>query len=124
MDMNRSLLAKLEFFVAERNIRRSVLLAATNTKNSQSQGLQDLSGVLNLQGSGDNQKQVTVLPNNVATVIRVSGPTLLTVGFGLTEWDSVTFTISSILFLTTPVGYLTLTNESLDNKVNYRVIQI
>ena len=67
---------------------------------------------------------MTVLPNNVGTVIRVSGPTLLSVGFGLVGYTPVNFTISSIFFVTTPIGFLTLTNESPDNKINYRIIQI
>jgi hypothetical protein len=124
MDMNRSLLSQLEFFIAEGNIRRSVLLAATNTKNTLSQAAQDLSGVLGLAGSADDDRTVAILPNNVATVIRVSSPTLVTLGFGLSGYTPVAMTVSSFIFVTTPIGFISLANQSPDVKVNYRIIQI
>lgn len=120
---SRALLLQIEAFVAENNIRRSVLLCATNTQNA-SGSLSDMSAVLQTQAQppADSLNFVCATGNKATMIRTTTGPVRIVVTFE--AQNPVTFTVDSIFLVTSNISALSLHNDSLTTPISVRVIQI
>lgn len=116
-------MVQIEAFVAENNIRRSVLLCATNTQNA-SESLNDTSAVLKTPSAtpADTLNFICAVGNKATMIRTTGGPVRATVTFG--SQSPVTFVIDSIFLVTTNVTALILRNESTVTPISVRIIQI
>lgn len=120
---NKALLCELEVFAADNNIRRAILLATSNNQ-SPNNSILDFSTTI----GGDGDQDVSVLSTNGMTIIKTTGgPLEVTVKFGAPasagSLDAVTFSISSLLVLSTQVAEISFHNAGTTN-VQLRVIQV
>lgn len=116
---NRALLLQLEAFVADNNIRRSVLTTATNALSIDGV-LNDRS--LNVAPALETPLSIECVPNNKTTVFRcVGGPLTVSAKFG-TNVLPVEFEVLSMWVMSTPITELTVTNPG-SRVVQLRIIQ-
>lgn len=119
MTSDRALLANVEIYLAEGNIRRGVSGFANNMLAKSADG-EFMERRLTMASGTSNQ--VTSITGNVATVIRATKPITVTATVAPSSTPT-TFTINSIFIYTGELGDLTLANAGpVDSKVS--VIQI
>jgi hypothetical protein len=119
---NRALLLQLEAFVAENNIRRSVLLCGTNSRSADS-SFSDRSGVLSAfpgAGASVNFPCITI---NKMTVVKVGSPVLLDLVLS-SGGPTITITCDPLTVLSTQVYSLIIRNTDILKSPPYRIIQI
>lgn len=120
---SRALLVQIEAFVAENNIRRSVLLCATNTQNA-SDVVNDISAVLKspAQTPADTLNFICATGNKATMIRTTGGPARITVTFS--AQSPVTFTLDSIFLITSNIVSLVVHNDSTTVPISVRIIQI
>jgi hypothetical protein len=115
---SKALLFEINTFIADNNIRRSVLTLATNTQSTD--------GVLNDRSLLVKTGLVTPIvidcvDNNKATIIKCTGgPLTFTVKIGDNEPD--TFPVASVWVMTTNIKELSVTNPG-TRDIQMRIIQ-
>jgi len=117
MSTARALLADVDVFLAEGNIRRGVgkfannMLAASENSRFQEQKLTLLFGTSEI---------IKSVASNVATIIRCSKPIKLTVNVAPSTMPTV-FTVNSLFIYTGELGDITIANDSttVDSKVTF-----
>jgi len=116
---NKALLFEINTFVADNNIRRSVLTIATNTQSTD--GVLNDRSLLVKTGLTD-PLNIECVPNNKATIIKcTSGPLTVQVKLGANT-DAVEFEVASVMILSTPVTDLKVINNG-TRDVQMRIIQ-
>jgi hypothetical protein len=117
MSTARALLADVDVFLAEGNIRRGVgkfannMLAASENSRFQEQKL------TLLHGTSETLKSV---PGNVATIVRCTKPIKITATVAPSTMPTV-FAVNSLFIYTGELGDLTIANDSatVDSKVTF-----
>lgn len=117
---DRALLANVEIYLAEGNIRRGISGFANNMLAQTAGG--DFQDRRLLLGPGSNAT-ITAIAGNSATIIRCSKPVKITANVAPSATPTV-FLVNSLFIYTGELGDLTIANESttLDSKVT--VLQI
>ena len=114
---NRALLMDLTAFIAENNVRRSILTVATNTLST-GEGILERSLVL----TAGSTLTLTAISGNQATVIRTTKP--LTCQMTIPNADPITFKITNLFVFTDTVTSLVLTNGESTAEAQIRFLQI
>jgi hypothetical protein len=116
---NKALLFEISAFIADNNIRRSVLTVATNTMATDGV-VMDRSMIVQ---PNDTPAKIECIANNKATIIKCTGgPVMVTVTVG-TNFTPVQFEIASVWIMTTAISNLSVFNSG-SRAVQLRFIQV
>lgn len=117
---NKALLFEINTFIADNNIRRSVLTLATNTQSTD--------GVLNdrslLVKTGLSVPiNIECVDNNQATIIKCTGGPLMFTAKIADNADAITFQVASVWVMTTNIKELAVINPG-TRDTQMRIIQV
>lgn len=116
---DRALLANLDVYFAEGNVRRGVVHLANNMLSGTSNGEFRERRVTVLRGTSIEFQSIT---GNTATILRCTKPVKLTVA--IDGEAPVVFNVKSLMVLTSPLGDITVANESLTLDSSVQILQI
>ena len=114
---NRAMLLELTVYLAENNIRRSVMTAAINVQTTDQEVLERSKTIAALASWTFES-----LSANRATVIRaIGGPIRAVITKGTETWTTV---VNSLFVITDEIGNIKFENQSTERDVQVRVMQV
>lgn len=112
---SKSVLAQLNVYLADNNIKRNIGSFVTQVANANG----DVKSINTLVLSGGGSYSYAGTPGNLITIVKSSGPLDISVAF---LSDGFTRTMTSMLLLDMEVSTIVFTNNSSEDNVNLVII--